>query len=280
MSMPRGAAIVYPKDAAQIVMQADVFPGRRWSRPEWGRAPCRCRCFVRWGRRAGSYRSSGEKTSPRSPAATSRPSSASSRTPGASSSAISSSSCPPSFPPDPSIASCSTCWPRGSASTSSPTRSRPGSGALLHRDRHAALARRGVHPQHRTVHGSGRLGDDGARLARRGPRGASRSPDGRAHRLPADRASSGSGHGRTLREATRLEVQLRRRRRGAVDFGAVGDREITDKNLRKRARGLRAPLRRAHRDGIARIGAPDRIDWRACVKRPPFWPLSASPSSL
>ncbi|WP_435744737.1 tRNA (adenine-N1)-methyltransferase [Microbacterium sp. PMB16] len=27
MSMPRGAAIIYPKDAAQIVMQADVFPG-------------------------------------------------------------------------------------------------------------------------------------------------------------------------------------------------------------------------------------------------------------
>lgn len=27
MSMPRGAAIVYPKDAAQIVMQADVFAG-------------------------------------------------------------------------------------------------------------------------------------------------------------------------------------------------------------------------------------------------------------
>lgn len=27
MSMPRGAAIVYPKDSAQIVMQADVFPG-------------------------------------------------------------------------------------------------------------------------------------------------------------------------------------------------------------------------------------------------------------
>jgi tRNA (adenine57-N1/adenine58-N1)-methyltransferase catalytic subunit len=27
MSMPRGAAIIYPKDAAQIVAQADVFPG-------------------------------------------------------------------------------------------------------------------------------------------------------------------------------------------------------------------------------------------------------------
>lgn len=29
MSMPRGAAIVYPKDAAQIVSMADVFPGAR-----------------------------------------------------------------------------------------------------------------------------------------------------------------------------------------------------------------------------------------------------------
>ncbi|MFT4156656.1 MAG: tRNA (adenine-N1)-methyltransferase [Microbacterium sp.] len=27
MSMPRGAAIIYPKDATQIVMQADIFPG-------------------------------------------------------------------------------------------------------------------------------------------------------------------------------------------------------------------------------------------------------------
>jgi tRNA (adenine57-N1/adenine58-N1)-methyltransferase len=27
MSMPRGAAIVYPKDAAQILMQADIYPG-------------------------------------------------------------------------------------------------------------------------------------------------------------------------------------------------------------------------------------------------------------
>ena len=27
MSMPRGAAIIYPKDAAQIVAQSDIFPG-------------------------------------------------------------------------------------------------------------------------------------------------------------------------------------------------------------------------------------------------------------
>lgn len=29
ISMPRGAAVVYPKDAAQIVMGADIFPGAR-----------------------------------------------------------------------------------------------------------------------------------------------------------------------------------------------------------------------------------------------------------
>ena len=29
VSMPRGAAVIYPKDAAQIVMGADIFPGAR-----------------------------------------------------------------------------------------------------------------------------------------------------------------------------------------------------------------------------------------------------------
>lgn len=29
MSMPRGAAIIYPKDSAQIIMQADIFPGAK-----------------------------------------------------------------------------------------------------------------------------------------------------------------------------------------------------------------------------------------------------------
>ncbi len=29
MSMPRGAAVVYPKDAAQIIVKADIFPGAR-----------------------------------------------------------------------------------------------------------------------------------------------------------------------------------------------------------------------------------------------------------
>src|SRR5699024_7285978 len=29
LSMPRGATVIYPKDAAQIVAQADIFPGAR-----------------------------------------------------------------------------------------------------------------------------------------------------------------------------------------------------------------------------------------------------------
>src|SRR5450756_2863024 len=29
LSMPRGAAVVYPKDAGQIVAMADIFPGAR-----------------------------------------------------------------------------------------------------------------------------------------------------------------------------------------------------------------------------------------------------------
>jgi tRNA (adenine57-N1/adenine58-N1)-methyltransferase len=29
VTMPRGAAVVYPKDAAQILMSADIFPGAR-----------------------------------------------------------------------------------------------------------------------------------------------------------------------------------------------------------------------------------------------------------
>lgn len=39
ISMPRGAAVVYPKDSAQIVALVDIFPGRTWSRPEPARGP-------------------------------------------------------------------------------------------------------------------------------------------------------------------------------------------------------------------------------------------------
>ena len=33
MSMPRGPQVIYPKDAAQIVHEGDIFPGARAWRP-------------------------------------------------------------------------------------------------------------------------------------------------------------------------------------------------------------------------------------------------------
>ena len=35
VSMPRGAAVIYPKDTAQIITMADIFPGAGW----WRRVP-------------------------------------------------------------------------------------------------------------------------------------------------------------------------------------------------------------------------------------------------
>ena len=36
MSMPRGAAIIYPKDSSQILVEADIFPGASWFHHEFG----------------------------------------------------------------------------------------------------------------------------------------------------------------------------------------------------------------------------------------------------
>ena len=78
LSMPRGATIVYPKDAAAIVGLADVFPGRAGGRG--GRRLRRADVLAAArGRRpaASCRRTSGARTSPTSRAATSSRSSAS-----------------------------------------------------------------------------------------------------------------------------------------------------------------------------------------------------------
>ena len=77
VSMPRGAAVVYPKDAAQIVTMADIFPGAHVVEAGvgFGRADLHA-CCGRSARTAGSRRTSAARTSPRSPAGTSGPSSA------------------------------------------------------------------------------------------------------------------------------------------------------------------------------------------------------------
>ena len=51
MSMPRGAAVVYPKDAGVITHMGDIFPGvhghRGWGRVGW---PCPWRSWTPWDR--------------------------------------------------------------------------------------------------------------------------------------------------------------------------------------------------------------------------------------
>nr|WP_269452270.1 hypothetical protein [Tessaracoccus coleopterorum] len=51
VSMPRDAAVVYPKDAAQILMWTDIFPGHASSRPASDRARSRSPCCARSARR-------------------------------------------------------------------------------------------------------------------------------------------------------------------------------------------------------------------------------------
>ena len=126
MSMPRGAQVIYPKDAAQIVHEGDIFPGARVLEAGAGSGALTCSLLRAVGPdgRVTSYevrddhaehavaqrrdvlrraaRELGPGASPTSPT-----------TPG------------PRW-----IASCWTCWRRGRCSRRSPTRSSPG-GVLI-----------------------------------------------------------------------------------------------------------------------------------------------------
>ncbi len=125
MSMPRGAAIVYPKDAAQILAQADVFPGATvveagvgsgalslWLLRAIGPAG-RLLSFERREEFADVARANVETFHASFPRR------------GRSSWAISSRACRMPWLRPPSTVSSWTCWRRGSASTPSPTPSRP-----------------------------------------------------------------------------------------------------------------------------------------------------------
>ena len=91
MSMPRGAAVVYPKDAGQIVTMADIFPGARVVEAGVGSGALSMSLLRAVGeQRPAASRSSAARTSPTSPAATSEPSSAATTRPGRSPSATSS----------------------------------------------------------------------------------------------------------------------------------------------------------------------------------------------
>ena len=125
VSMPRGAAVVYPKDAAQIIAMVDVFPGAHVVEAGVGSGALTCSLLRAVARTAGCRRTSGGRSSPRSRAATSeqffgrRPPRvvADHRRPRRGAAGVRASG---------ATGSSSTCWRPGTASTPRPARSRPG----------------------------------------------------------------------------------------------------------------------------------------------------------
>ena len=68
VSMPRGAAVVYPKDAAQIVAMADIFPGADVVEAGVGSGALTCSLLRAVGPHGRCRRTSGARSSPTSPA--------------------------------------------------------------------------------------------------------------------------------------------------------------------------------------------------------------------
>ena len=119
LSMPRGAAVVYPKDAGQIVDDGRHLPGRAGGRGRRRVGGADLLAAAR-GRRPGPgvQLRAACRTSPRSPRTTSSASSARRTRPGGSPSAT----WPRRSTTPRSTGSCSTCWRPGTSSTPSPAR--------------------------------------------------------------------------------------------------------------------------------------------------------------
>ncbi len=227
MSMPRGAAIIYPKDAAQILALADIFPGATVVEAGVGSGALslwllraigeeRPAALVRAPRRVRRRRAGERRDLPRR-----RPGNWT-VTVGDLQDALPAAAEPASV--DRVVLDMLAPWetPRRGDRGAHARRSR----ALLRRHGHAALAGRRGDPGDRALHAAPVERDDGARLARRGPRRAARPPHDRAHRLPDHRPAPRARHGarpsssaarrRATTTTTTSSLDARRARRAAV----------------------------------------------------------------
>ena len=191
LSMPRGAAVVYPKDSGQIVAMADIYPGARVIEAGVGSGALTMSLLRAVGD-GGSLHSIERRED---------------------FAAIARGNVEGFFGgPHPA-------WELsvGDLSDVLPTVAEPGSVDrvvldmlapvgeprrgrrrarprrrlhLLRRDDDAAVAPGRGHPHRRPVHRAGGVGVDGARLAPRGSGGAPAAPDDRPHRVPAHHASA------------------------------------------------------------------------------------------
>ena len=77
LSMPRGAQVIYPKDAAQICMYGDIFPGARVLEAGAGSGALTCSLLRAVGEKGSVRPTRCARTTPSTPSATWRRSSAS-----------------------------------------------------------------------------------------------------------------------------------------------------------------------------------------------------------
>ncbi len=220
MSMPRGAAIVYPKDAAQILAQADVFPGATVVEAGVGSGALSLwllRAIGPAGRLLSFERREEFADVARGNVATFHGYDPEnwSITLGDLAEALPGQA--PAASVDRVVLDMLAPWECIDVVS---TALKPG-GVLLcyiatvtQLSRVAEAIRATGH-----VHRAAVVGDDGARLARAGSRGAPRPPHDRPHRLPAHRPSPRARHGAARAQASPVEDRVQRRGRRGLDAG-------------------------------------------------------------
>ena len=217
-SMPRGAAVVYPKDAAQIITMADIFPGAHVVEAGVGSGALTCsllRAVVPDGRVTSYEAPRGLRRDRRTQRHVllrrdrTRTGQAHGRRPRRRTS-----------PSATWTGSCSTCWRRGSACRRRGRARARRHGLRVRRDDDPAEPLRRDGPRARRLHRARGVGVDGPGLARRGSRRTPAAPDERAYRVPRHGPTDGTGHRHAAQEpppvAGRVRAGLRRTAAGRV----------------------------------------------------------------
>ena len=186
-----GAAVVYPKDAAQIVAMADIFPGARVVEAGVGSGALTCSLLRAVGPgRPGLVLRAPRRSSP-TVAAQNVDQFFGGRAPGLDAHRRRPRGVPRRART--STGSSSTCSRPGSASTGRRGARPRRAGLRVRRDHHPARPDRRDAARARRVHRAAAVGVAGPRLARRGPRRPARPQDERPHRLPGHRPPDGAG---------------------------------------------------------------------------------------
>ena len=205
LAMKRGATIVYPKDAAQILAYADIFPGARVLEAGAGSGALSCWLLRAVGSAPSGRLVSFERRPDFAAIAAANVAKYFGETPGWWRLVTGDLSAPAALESLSGTSPADSGDPAGVSSTGSildmlapwecvrrrGARRCPRRAHLLLRGHHdPAVAGDGGPARARRVLRAGRVGDAGARLAPGRARGAAGPPDDRAHRFPGDRAAA------------------------------------------------------------------------------------------